>query len=169
MAAAALVAITGSIVRGRTLVRAGPLRATAMSFAASSVLQAGEWLLLQSHPRFAACVIYLHVVGFGAIVLSGFWSVMNEHLDPRVAKLVLGRISGMGTLGGLAGGLVAAWMPSSGVVLALAILHLACAWVLWRGFRFTSAPQPSFVLVKSDAWSRPSGHSARKTGRWLPW
>jgi hypothetical protein len=78
MAAAALVAVTGSIVRGRTLVRAGPLRVTAMSFAASSVLQAGEWLLLQSHPRFAACVIYLHVVGFGAIVLSDFWSVMNE-------------------------------------------------------------------------------------------
>ena len=66
---------------------------------------------------------------------------MNEHFDPCVAKLVLGRISGMGTPGGLAGGVVAAWMPSSAVVLALAILNLACAWVLWRGFRSTSAKE----------------------------
>jgi hypothetical protein len=142
VAAAALVAVIGSVFGGRTLVRVGPLRVTVLSFAVSGVLQAGEWLLLQLHPRVAACVIYLHVVGFGAIVLSGFWSVLNEHFDPRVAKRVFGRISGMGTLGGLAGGLmaerVAAWMSTSELVLALAILHLACACVLWHGFRRAS-------------------------------
>lgn len=142
MAAAALVAVISSVLGGRTLVRVGPLQVTVLSFAVSGVLQAGEWLLLQFHPRVAACVIYLHVVGFGAIVLSGFWSVLNEHFDPRVAKRVFGRISGMGTLGGLAGGLmaerVAAWMSMSELVLALAILHLACACVLWRGFRRAS-------------------------------
>jgi hypothetical protein len=141
--AAALVAVISSILRGRT--RAGPLQVTVLSLAASGVLQAGEWLLLQFHPRLAACVIYLHVVGFGAILLSGFWSVLSEHFDPRVAKRVFGRINGMGNLGGLAGGLmaerVAAWMSTSGVVLALAILHLTCAFVLWRGFRRASPPE----------------------------
>ena len=61
----------------------------------------------------AACIIYLHVVAFGAVLLSGFWSLMNETFEPRSAKELFGRISGMGTLGGLCGGLlaerVAAW------------------------------------------------------------
>ncbi|MCI0403451.1 MAG: hypothetical protein L0212_08010, partial [Acidobacteria bacterium] len=162
--AAALVAVISSILRGRTLVRAGPLRVTVLFFAASGVLQAGEWLLLQFHPRLAACVIYLHVVGFGAIVLSGFWSVLNEHFDPRVAKRAFGRINGMGTLGGLAGGLmaerVAAWMSMSGLVLALAILHLTCAFVLWRGFRRTSPP---------ETYSPPPKNSTiREAGRHYP-
>src|SRR6185436_13656214 len=77
VAAAALFAVISSIVRGRTLVRFGPLRLTAISFAASGVLQAAQWLLLQYHPRVAACAIYLHVVAIGAILLSGFWSLMN--------------------------------------------------------------------------------------------
>ena len=104
VAAAALVAVISSVLRGRTLVRVGPLRITALSFAVSGILQAAEWLLLQYHPRVAACVIYLHVVAFGTILLSGFWSLMNESFDPRSAKSIFGRIGGMGTLGGLAGG-----------------------------------------------------------------
>ena len=113
-------------MRAHTLVRVGPQRITAVSFGASGVLQAAEWLLLRYHSHLAACVIYLHIVAFGAILLSGFWSLMNEFFDPRSAKQMFGRISGMGTLGGLAGGLlaerVAAWFSASAVVMALAIL-----------------------------------------------
>jgi hypothetical protein len=142
VAAAALVAIISSVLRGRTLVRVGPFRVTAISFAVSGALQAFEWLLLQYHPHVAACLIYLHVVAFGAILLSGFWSLINEFFDPRSAKLVFGRISGWGTLGGLAGGLlaerVAAWVSSSAVVLLLAVLHLLCAGLLWRAFPMTA-------------------------------
>jgi len=145
VAAAALAAVISSFLRGRTLVRFGPLPITAASFAASGLLQAGEWLLLQSHPRVAACVIYLHIVAFGALLLSGFWSVMNEQFDPWAAKRIFGRISGMGTLGGLAGGVgaerVAASISSSGVILALAIVHLACAYLLWRGFSRAGPPE----------------------------
>ena len=68
---------------------------------------------------------------------------MNESFDPRSAKSIFGRIGGMGTLGGLAGGLlaerVAAWVSSSAVVLVMAILHLACASLLWRAFPLTTA------------------------------
>jgi len=54
---AAIAAIAVSIAGSRTLVRFGPQRAAPLSFALSGVLQFGEWLLLGSSPRIAACVI----------------------------------------------------------------------------------------------------------------
>jgi hypothetical protein len=149
VAAAALVAVISSVLRGRTLVRVGPQRITAISFAASGFLQAGEWLLLQYHPHIASCVIYLHVVAFGAILLSGYWSLMNEAFDPREAKRTFGQISGMGTLGGLAGGILASRVAASvsvpAVVLMLALLHLLCAALLWRAFPRNTAAARDFA------------------------
>jgi AAA family ATP:ADP antiporter len=143
VAAAALVAVVSSVLRGRTLVRMGPQRITAISFGISGVLQAGEWVLLRYHPQIASCAIYLHVVAFGAILLSGYWSLMNEAFDPREAKRVFGQISGMGTLGGLAGGIlasrVAAWVSVPAVVLMLAVLHLLCAALLRLAFPYRAA------------------------------
>ncbi len=76
-----------------------------------ALLHVVEYVLLQvSGPIGRAVVIsavYLHLVGFGAILLSGFWSVVNEVLDPREAKVRFGRITGAGTLGGICGGLLA--------------------------------------------------------------
>ncbi len=136
---AAIAAIAVSVVGSRTLVRLGPQRVTPAAFTVSSVLQFAEWLLLSYSPRITACVIYVHVVAFGAVLLSGFWSVMNESFEPRSAKELFGRISGMGTIGGLCGGLlaerVAAWFGAAAVVLLLTVLHLACAGLLWRASR----------------------------------
>jgi hypothetical protein len=65
---------------------------------------------------------------------------MNESFEPRSAKELFAKISGMGTLGGLLGGLlaerVAAWFGARDVVLLLAALHLACAGLTWRVARF---------------------------------
>ncbi len=134
--AAAITAIAASIAGSRMLVRLGPRRVAPVSFAVSGVLQIGEWLLLLHQPRIAACVIYLHLVAFGAMLLSGFWSLMNELFEPRSAKELFGRIGGMGTLGGLCGGLlaerVAAWFGVAEVMILLASLHLACAGLLWH-------------------------------------
>ena len=145
MAVAAIAAVVISVLRGRTLVRFGPFRITPISFAASGVLHSFEWLFLRYSTHVAACAIYLHVVAFGAILLSGFWSVMNESFDPRSAKTIFGRISGMGTLGGLCGGLlaerVAALVSPSAVVVALAILHMTCGCLLWRAFPPVLAPR----------------------------
>jgi len=150
VAAAALVAVVISFWRGRTLVRFGPLRVTAVSFAASGVLLAGEWILLRYQPRMAACALYLHIVAFGAVILSGFWSVISECFDPRSAKVAFGRISGIGTLGGLCGGLlaerIAAWFTPSAVVVFLAALHMMCAGLLWSMLPSTAAaPRPAVV------------------------
>jgi hypothetical protein len=125
-----------------------------VAFALSSLLEFAEWLLLGYRAHIAACVIYLHVVAFGAVLLSGFWSVMNESFEPRSAKELFGRISGIGTLGGLCGGLlaerVAAWFGVADVVLLLAMLHLACAGLLWRAF-----PAKAGTLHRHDESDQP--------------
>ena len=43
---------------------------------------------------------------FGAVLISGFWSVVNERFDPHTAKQVVGRIAAGATVGGLLGGVV---------------------------------------------------------------
>ena len=91
-------------------------------------------------------------------MLSGFWSVMNESFDRAAAKGSFGRISGLGTLGGLAGGLmaerVAAWVSPSAGVLLLAILHLACAVLLWRAFPPAPAVKSPRAPASRRFWKR---------------
>ena len=141
---AAIAAIVTSVVGSRTFVRLGPHRLAPVSFALSGVLQIAEWFLLGHSARIGACVIYLHVVALGALLLSSFWSLMNESFEPRSAKAFFGKIARAGTLGGVCGGLlaerVAAWFGTRDVVLLLAALHLVCAVLLWglaevRGLR----------------------------------
>jgi len=134
---AALAAIAASLVGSRISVRFGPHRVAPVSFALSGLLQFAEWFVLGYSPRVAACVIYLHVAGIGAVLISLFWSLMNESFEPRSAKAIFGRVSGVGTLGGFGGGLLAertaAWFGARDVVLVLAVLHVACAVLLWCG------------------------------------
>ncbi len=135
---AAIGSVAASVVGSRALVRSGPHRMAPVAFALSGVFQFAEWILLAHWPQMAACIIYLHVVAWGAVLMSSFWSLMNESFEPRSAKQLFGRISGVGTLGGVCGGLlaerVAALLGPADVVLALAVLHLACAAALWRVF-----------------------------------
>jgi AAA family ATP:ADP antiporter len=137
---AAIVAVAASIGGSRMLVRSGSRRVLPLSLALSGALQLAEWLLLGYNARLAACVIYLHMVAFGPVLISAFWSLMNESFAPRSAKGLFGKIGGMGTLGGLCGGLlaerVAAWFGARDVVLLLAALHLICAGLTARLARF---------------------------------
>src|SRR5262249_17242126 len=94
-----------------------------------------------------------HVVAIGSIVLSSFWSVMNESFDPRTAKAWFGRISGAGTLGGLLGGLLAAWVSPAMGVLLLAVLHVVCAGLLWRAFPpVKPAGRTAALAADSSVW-----------------
>ena len=71
----------------------------------SGALQALEWFFYQSFPAWTAVAVYIHVVSLGAVITSGFWSVINEQLDPYTAKQNFGRIAAAGTGGGVAGGI----------------------------------------------------------------
>jgi ATP:ADP antiporter, AAA family len=132
---AAIVAIAASYGGSRLMRIASPAIFAPLSFLVSGVLQIGERSLLFTEPRIAACAIYLHVFAINLVLTSSFWSLMNEHYDPRSAKRAFGKIGGAGTLGGVIGGLVAERVAALGSIYALilvtAILHLGCSAALF--------------------------------------
>lgn len=113
-----------------------PARFVPWAFGVSALLLAAEWLLTLRAPRLAAVLVYLHISGLGPILGSGFWLVATERFDPRTAKKNFSKIAGGGTLGGLAGGLlaerVAVTLGIGAMLPVLAVLNLACAWQIRR-------------------------------------
>ena len=128
---ASLLSIVVVLASSRVMPRIGPVRLTSISFVVSSVLLLFEWQLAMRLPRVAALVFYLHFAAFGAVLISGFWSVVNEHFDPRTAKRQVARIGAASTFGGVLGGLTAQWAISHieipTMLPALGALHIVCA------------------------------------------
>ncbi|MEO7651088.1 MAG: MFS transporter, partial [Bryobacteraceae bacterium] len=128
---AALLSFGLAALFGRLLERIGPRQLVPVAFTLSAVLHLAEWMAVSQQPRATAILIYLHIVGLGAILLSGFWSLLSELFDPREAKRRFGRIAAAGTGGGILGGIAAerlgAWTYTNHLLLLLAFLHLACA------------------------------------------
>jgi ATP:ADP antiporter, AAA family len=112
-----------------------PARMIPPALLASGLLQLGEGWLLHSEPRLASVLIYLHMAGLGAVLLSGFWSMLNEEFDPREAKRSFGRIAAGGTLGAISGGVlgerVIAWFSAESLMILLAATHISCALIIW--------------------------------------
>ncbi|BDC48805.1 hypothetical protein F183_A11210 [Bryobacterales bacterium F-183] len=133
---AALLSFLLAIVFSRGNERFGPARTIPISFAVSGLLHVVEWMLAPVLPRPVAVAIYLHVVGLGAILLSGFWLLLSEVFDLREAKKRFGRIAGFGTAGGIAGGLLAerlvAWSLGDYMLVVLGGFHVVCAGIAWR-------------------------------------
>ncbi len=144
--AAAVLSIGIVLIFARLMGRFGPLRIVPIGFFLSSILHITEYLHVGEHPAQWSLVIYFHIVALGAVLLSGFWSLMAELFDPRAAKHFFGRIAGFGTLGGIAGGLlaerIAALSSATAVLLLLAFLHLACSMILMSARRTAMAPPP---------------------------
>ena len=111
----------------------GPRRVVAAGFLISAAAHLAESSFSATQPR-VAIVVYIHVAGLGALLLSGFWSLISERFDPRGARRSFGRIAAGGTIGGLLGGVaaerMAAFSTMDAVLLALAGLHVICAVVV---------------------------------------
>ena len=79
----------------------------------------------------AAILVYLHLTGVGALLVSGFWAIVNERFDPSTARRTIGEITAGGSLGGLLGGLlperVGAVLPLTAMLPILAGLQLLAA------------------------------------------
>ena len=122
----------------RLLERFGPRVVVTTGFLISAALHVLEWQL-SSQQRWVAVLIYLHVAGLGALLLSGFWSMVSERFEPRTARQSYGRIAAAGTVGGALGALAAArlagtQLPVDAMLLLLAALHVLCAiGVAWLG------------------------------------
>jgi len=132
--AAAPVTIVLVLLFSRAMRRYGPQRLVPTGLLLSSVLHGIEYRMMPGNPALWSVLIYFHIVALGAILLSGFWSVMSEAFDPQSAKKTFGRIAGAGTLGGIAGGILAerlaAMFSAGSVLLLLAGLHLLCCCVV---------------------------------------
>jgi hypothetical protein len=106
MLGTALAAIPIAFLVTRVMTRVGPAKLTPILFFSSALLSMLEWLLLPSYPRPIAILLYLHVSIGGALLMSAFWSIVNERFDPHALKRLVGRILASATLGGLVGGLM---------------------------------------------------------------
>jgi len=103
----AVLSVAGVLLMSRLLAVYGPSRLVPRVFALSALFFIGEWWLFGRAPGAAVIVLYLHMGVFGALLISGFWSVINERFDPHTAKRRIVRIGAAATLGGIVGGLIA--------------------------------------------------------------
>ena len=160
--ASAAFAILAVLLVSRLMSANGPAAIIPFAFGISSILLIAEWLVFSAAPRVVAVLLYLHMAAFGAILVSGFWSIIAELFDPRSAKARIGRIAAGGTLGGLLGGVIAertgAIFSVSSMLPVLAALHFICA-VLdhrLRATRTITHPQPparsGFQVLKEVAY-----------------
>lgn len=136
--ASALISIGAVLLTARSLTLYGPTRVVPPLFLASGVMLVAEWIFAMSNARAASVLVYLHVAIIGSLLISGFWSIVNETFDPRSARHSIGRIVGGATVGGLFGGVLADQVGARwGVLFVLPLigaLHLMCA-ALLLGFR----------------------------------
>lgn len=129
--ASAVLSMVGVLAMSWLLPRHGPRALVPAAFAFSAILFLAEWFVFAVDPRLTAVILYLHMAVFGATLVSGFWSLVNERFDPHSAKRTFARIAAAATLGGVLGGLIAervsALMNVGTMLPVLAILHLLCA------------------------------------------
>jgi ATP:ADP antiporter, AAA family len=143
--------LSGLVVLGwsRLLRRRGPYPLMPLAFVASGLTMLVIALAASRAPALAIVATYLHVAVLGPVLISGFWSLLNERFDPRAAKKTFARVAAYGALGGLAGGLlaerVAAWAGTAAMLPVLGGLHLTCA-VFAAGVR--PSPIASAEIVK---------------------
>ncbi len=110
MLAAALVGLPAVFLSARLLTRLGPGRLIPALLVASGALHLFEWWLLDSRPRVAVVILYIHASIVSGIAVSGFWSAVTERFDPHAVRRVAGRLSAGAAAGGLFGGLLARYL-----------------------------------------------------------
>src|SRR2546426_6473074 len=153
---AAGVSLAGVLAFSRGMARSSPAIMMRWVLGVSAILLTGEWSLALAAPRLAAVAVYLHVGFFGATLVSGFWSVINESFDPYTARHVIGRIGTGAVVGGVVGGLLtwraAALIGVAPMLLVIAGLTLACLVVLETLHRSDGArvPPPAATAVPAS-------------------
>ncbi len=165
---AAAVSIIMVLITSRAMTRFGPAWLVPRALLASATVLVGEWLLLATLPRLASVLVYLHVASLGSLLVSGFWSVVNETFDPRSAKVHIGRIAVAAALGGVLGGVLVARLAERfdvhGVLPLVASLQVLAAATLWP----VRPPSRAWSSAAPEPESSPST-SVRATLRRAPY
>src|SRR5438477_9936036 len=76
--AAAILSMGAAVLTSRIMGRIGPGRVVPALLTASAALQVFEWVLYAVAPRTAAVLVYFHFNALGALMVSSFWSLINE-------------------------------------------------------------------------------------------
>ncbi|MGD8992041.1 MAG: hypothetical protein PVI00_11365, partial [Desulfobacterales bacterium] len=130
-----------------------PARLTPLLYIISGIISFGEWVAMAFWPQIVTVILYLHVTVFDALLISGFWSIINERYDPYSAKKIIGRMVIFTALGGLFGAgaaaVVAKIIDVRAVIAMLAILHAITGFALFAVTRGQT--------VDSDQQAPPQG------------
>ncbi len=124
MAGSAVISLMAVLWLSRMMVKYSPAKVVPVGFALGGVALMIEWGLSFPAPRVVAVALYLHTAVFGAVIISAFWSLINEVFDPHTGKRAVAAIAAGGTLGGVLGG-VAAWRASELIALPTMLPVLA--------------------------------------------
>ncbi len=146
--AAALFSMVLVVFASRALAAKGPAKLVPAAFGVSGILHMAEWTISFRFPAVVAVLLYLHFAALGAMLISGFWSLVNERFDPHTARERIAQIAGGATLGSLIGGGIAwavgATRTASAMLPVLCVMHLVCGWMLRSlGRRVSSAHPPT--------------------------
>ena len=128
--ASAVLSMLAVVVIARLLAQFGPSRVMPGAFALSALLFFASWILYGVSPAATSIALYLQMGVFGAVLISGFWSVVNERFDPYTAKQTIARVGAAATLGGVIGGVLAGRVADAidirAMLLVLGGLHALC-------------------------------------------
>jgi predicted MFS family arabinose efflux permease len=155
LSAAAIVAFS------RVLAKYGPARLTPPLFIFSGFLSFVEWVAMVFWPHIVTVALYLHITVLDSLLISGFWSIINERYDPYSAKKIIGRMVIFTTLGGLLGAgaasVIAKIFDTRAVIAMLAILHVLAGLTLYEvtrgqahGMGRRSSPVGLFAVLKKN-------------------
>lgn len=151
LVASAILSIAAALLMTRAMTRFAPGRLMpAANFASAGFLLVEYWLLGRL-PGPAAIAVYIHQAVVGALLVSGFYSVVNECFDPRTARRAMGTVGVGATLGGLVGaGLAersAALFGTSAVLVVLAAVQVVSGLLV----TFLVARSPVLPVVRDEA------------------
>ncbi|MGD9330156.1 MAG: hypothetical protein PVJ53_02530, partial [Desulfobacterales bacterium] len=128
MIATAVFSAIAVIAFSRTLSRLGPARLVPFLSISSGLVSVAEWVCFSFWPQIVTIILYLHVTVIDALLISGFYSIINERYDPYRAKEVISRMVIFAALGGLLGAaaasVIAKTIDTRAVIAMLALLHL---------------------------------------------
>ncbi len=136
MIATAILSAVAVVIFSRVLARYGPARLMPPFFILSGIISFGEWVAMALWPHIVTVALYLHITVFDALLISGFWSIINERYDPYSAKNVISHMVIFTALGGLFGAgaaaVVAKTVDIRAVIAMLAILHVVTGLALFE-------------------------------------
>jgi hypothetical protein len=160
------------IVAGKLMVRFGPMRLVPAMNAVSGLVALAEWMMIARYPRPVAVITFFHLNIASAVLVSGFWSIVNERFDIASAKRHIGRIGMGATFGGILGGVIAertaVYLEPDAILGVLAGMQLVCAAILFMFGRGQTIKEQPPGHEAMSTWSAMGGvvrsSLLRKTG-----